>query len=1552
MEVHEAASRLLACPRLSREREAERQRAIQQPLAVNWREKSRRMGRANFHGMGESVEFKSRYAKYLLWCKLSSAVEAGLASERLVQSEWTKIVFSCAVPAHRRRSGPMPRPDLLPRPITITVRPLQFARRQPQRRSLCVPVVNSSAEAVTKQEPKSPKKSTKTNQTKSPRGEVRKRPLAATQNDGVASSNEYAQPARFSPRKQRRRNGEVGLPTVTPRQVVRAKSPSGQSISQKLMEPLPYDCRTLGDNRNLPLGWRPPGQEQNIADGRPRTVDPVEVNPMLQMTADEIAQHIASVRREGRFTSFEKVTDILLKLMSDPRNRHGVFNSPVDPVALELPTYTTIVQHPMDLGTIKRNLAAGEYLELEDFVSDVRLVFENAMLFNPESHYIHVDAQILLNRFNEAVKAEQNRQAKRQRVQHGSVYFITEDGTRVWCQKCRTRLARDRNSPDRTPDADTDATLDALIKKKCEVGVEPWVKCGECDRWLHQVCGLYNPVVGAYEAQKAPSTGPDGLSIETILTCVPCVAADNFLRRGLNDIAFTCSYQYLSRGLYLFQKHEGMEVCLFTIYAQEFGDDCELEANRRSVYIAYLDSVRYLKPTSARTAAYHLIMLAYFDYVRRHGFSRVHIWSCPPQKRISYVFWCRPSFQKTPSAEHLRRWYNNLLTKAKEYGIVKDWTTLYDRYFSESVCGPSGNGESTPSASFVSVKEESGVGVSTRGTTVLSVNPDELVWPANQLPPIFDGDIIPSELERILGRIISRNEKQKRASENKKLATRGKNSSVARAGGKLSFGGVITRIKEEVTTDLPQVATRSLQVDVKVREVFSKCQFAIQRLKNDLLVVDLEVVDDENSEVEGAGFAGERRLKGCHPETLVPSWYEQVPRFFSSRFMFHQLCSLAGYQFDSLRRAKHSTMMMVHHYFNEQVAQLNVFCLQAARGRRDLLPRAAKDIVASYLQQVESTNQLLLPPSAEPLQTRVLNAVTAGHCPLDLFNGLETLVRDHMTRDAFPQFLRSQEYTELCDALRSRRELPLAEVLVDSRRTQFLMKYLTAKFPGEEGNLHFWVHVQTRFLPLIQTTLFSVALFEEVQRHVRHVFNRFLVGETETGEGAGNAATRVPETVRRVTLQQIMKLQSEPFSPPRYANLFRSAQDCVWGWLQTEVYPKFRTSTLYVMLVVETEDLETDQQLRRLSEHVQATVREVLHKRKPSVSVWSPSFTHCNNQQLLSARYGGFSLQPNLRKVDMSLSSVFKEICSQTFISILASVLVGKSIILVSERPAALVSVAEAARELLKPFEWTHFCLPFCPVATSSELRDVGLFSEVNTSPFCIGCEGVLSYQKKDSGADQRFRIRNSVYTTHKVSLHLQAPPTAGPNEYPPELLQTTAIVIDIDSDDIYVPEKVEIPELPQSILRSLESMLSTALHSSRITQADSHLFVPRKSPSFIEEMLDQSGQTSQTDEPSAEVAPAQLELIDLSLDDSARLALLWFLEALFGDVVYYFCSFHQNFAVETQSTQADADEFLLFEVDSFLDAHNELGCRDFFRQCFHTEVTLTTIFLISIDKD
>lgn len=727
-------------------------------------------------------------------------------------------------------------------------------------------------------------------------------------------------------------------------------------------------------------------------------------------------------------------------------------------------------QSPMDLGTIKSHLAEGVYLELEDFEADVRLVFNNAMLFNSEAHYVHINAEILLHLFEEAMQNERERRRKRNKpsnhicltcrghscsmcyqqclpfapphlqcsggcgadIRKGSVYYATRDGTRVYCQKCKTRLERDGGTCDsskrKSGDDNTEhfkssqnvvesIPMASLIKHKCEIGVEPWVRCSECSKWLHQVCGLYNPVLGVHarehkyvcplchwrrrrpsmalatilsplsddESSEArsplfpeapsPAASMDGTSGESstshhtnddnigasghnIPSCELSEFIQAFLQRelralGEHDAAKTLyvravalpnermtmseavvrvfddnckaleqlqplraatetpkqrlpeQIEYLSRGLYLFQQHDGVDVCLFTLFAQEFGDACALEANRRSVYIAYLDSVRYLAPPSARTAAYHLIMQAYFDYLRLHGFHTVHLWSCPPQKRISYVFYCRPSFQKTPSAEHLRLWYKALLEKAQQRGIIEGWTTTYDRYFK-----PAG-ALNPPSASFQSSQPTpTSSGMATRGASVKTVDPNDLIWPAPQLPPMFDGDLIPGELDRVLGRIIARNDKAARAA---KLSPYVGKSSVGATGGKRTTPtGDAVRIKVESGEEAPE----TVQVDVKLREMFTKLEFAVQRLKNDLLVVDLRT-------------ERETLMKPCRPEALVPMWCTRVPRFFGSRFMFHQLCAHAGYQFDSLRRAKHSTMMVLHHYFNERaVAQANVFCCE------------------------------------------------------------------------------------------------------------------------------------------------------------------------------------------------------------------------------------------------------------------------------------------------------------------------------------------------------------------------------------------------------------------------------------------------------------------------------------------------------------------------------------------------------------------------------------------------------------------------------------------------
>eukprot|EP00004_Rigifila_ramosa_P001933 TRINITY_DN1193_c1_g1_i3.p1 TRINITY_DN1193_c1_g1~~TRINITY_DN1193_c1_g1_i3.p1 ORF type:complete len:677 (+),score=112.63 TRINITY_DN1193_c1_g1_i3:77-2107(+) len=71
------------------------------------------------------------------------------------------------------------------------------------------------------------------------------------------------------------------------------------------------------------------------------------------------------------------------------------FLEPVDPIALGIPDYPSIVKHPMDLGTIRNRLETYFYTTLDEWASDVRLVFSNCRLFNaPDSPIIAMCARL------------------------------------------------------------------------------------------------------------------------------------------------------------------------------------------------------------------------------------------------------------------------------------------------------------------------------------------------------------------------------------------------------------------------------------------------------------------------------------------------------------------------------------------------------------------------------------------------------------------------------------------------------------------------------------------------------------------------------------------------------------------------------------------------------------------------------------------------------------------------------------------------------------------------------------------------------------------------------------------------------------------------------------------------------------------------------------------------------------------------------------------------------------------------------------------------------
>ncbi|CAN0046473.1 unnamed protein product, partial [Heterosigma akashiwo] len=90
-------------------------------------------------------------------------------------------------------------------------------------------------------------------------------------------------------------------------------------------------------------------------------------------------------------------------------------------------------------------------------------------------------------------------------------------------------------------------------------------------------------------------------------------------------------------------------------YVQEYGPDAP-GPNRGAVYVAYLDSVEFFRPRPARTAVYQELVLAYLAWAARaQGRRRAYIWACPPQRGNSFIFWCHPPHQRTPSKERLLR---------------------------------------------------------------------------------------------------------------------------------------------------------------------------------------------------------------------------------------------------------------------------------------------------------------------------------------------------------------------------------------------------------------------------------------------------------------------------------------------------------------------------------------------------------------------------------------------------------------------------------------------------------------------------------------------------------------------------------------------------------------------------------------------------------------------------------------------------------------------------------------------------------------------------------
>lgn len=87
--------------------------------------------------------------------------------------------------------------------------------------------------------------------------------------------------------------------------------------------------------------------------------------------------YLKSEIKEEDITKLKKIFETMEK-----DNQAYDFLEPVDYVTLGILDYPKVITHPMDLGTVKKNLLNGEYKIFQDFLSDISLIWKNCRTYN------------------------------------------------------------------------------------------------------------------------------------------------------------------------------------------------------------------------------------------------------------------------------------------------------------------------------------------------------------------------------------------------------------------------------------------------------------------------------------------------------------------------------------------------------------------------------------------------------------------------------------------------------------------------------------------------------------------------------------------------------------------------------------------------------------------------------------------------------------------------------------------------------------------------------------------------------------------------------------------------------------------------------------------------------------------------------------------------------------------------------------------------------------------------------------------------------------------
>ncbi|KAL9003263.1 MAG: hypothetical protein Q9188_003859 [Gyalolechia gomerana] len=172
-----------------------------------------------------------------------------------------------------------------------------------------------------------------------------------------------------------RRESRTSLPAVAAPSPASAQSPTTFALNPQ----------------GIPLIRR----DSTKGDGRPKR----EIHP----PAPRDLPYANSKPKKKKYQAELKFCLHVLQELAKPRYSVLVapFALPVDPVALNIPDYHSVIKKPMDLRTIREKLDNGQYENAKEFEADVRLVFANCHKYNGPDHPIRGQAKQLESIFDQ-----------------------------------------------------------------------------------------------------------------------------------------------------------------------------------------------------------------------------------------------------------------------------------------------------------------------------------------------------------------------------------------------------------------------------------------------------------------------------------------------------------------------------------------------------------------------------------------------------------------------------------------------------------------------------------------------------------------------------------------------------------------------------------------------------------------------------------------------------------------------------------------------------------------------------------------------------------------------------------------------------------------------------------------------------------------------------------------------------------------------------------------------------------------------------------------------